>query len=299
MSQNRLSLFTSQIFKLQSWSYFFQRICTYSPLRNIISDLIAASKPTIESSQYFPEQQENLRDLENNGICFFSKFLDNTSIQKIKLHLTDKVLSESFGEKRSGFTLSNLPSHVHVAYYSVKDLLSCRDVISVANNPDIINLASLYLGCKPTVSKISAWWSFPDDGVAQGAENYHRDVDEWNFIKFFVYLTDVDSFSGPHCYVQGSHKHVSFLKIRRINDSEVEHVFEKSKLLEIHGAAGDAFLENTFGLHKGKPCLKNPRLILQIQYSLNAIFVSDYRYKIPKNNEDELKLDPYIFRLYL
>jgi hypothetical protein len=299
MTGNRLFLFAAQIFRLRSWSYLFQRICTYVPLRGIISNLIAGSKPPIENYHFFSTQQKKLLELESNGVFFLPEFLDNYRIQKIKLHLEDKVLSESFGDKRSGFSLSSRPSHVHVAYYSVKDILSCREVISIANHPDIISLASLYLGCKPTVSKISAWWSFPDDGIPQGAENYHRDVDEWKFIKLFIYLTDVDSFSGPHCYVQGSHKHVGFFRIRRINDFEIDSVFEESKLLEIHGKAGDAFIEDTFGLHKGKPCLNNSRLVLQIQYSLNPIFVSEYKYKIPKEYKDELNLDSYTFRLYL
>ncbi len=42
------------------------------------------------------------------------------------------------------------------------------------------------------------------------------------------------------------------------------------------GNSGDAFLEDTFGLHKGQPPIRNARLVFQVQYSISPIAVYDY-----------------------
>ena len=43
-------------------------------------------------------------------------------------------------------------------------------------------------------------------------QKFHRDYESFNFIKLFVYLTDVDKDFGPHQYIIGSHKENKFLK---------------------------------------------------------------------------------------
>jgi hypothetical protein len=67
-------------------------------------------------------------------------------------------------------------------------------------------------------------------------------------------------------------------------------------MLQIQGRSGDAFLEDTFGLHKGQPPLTQRRLLFQVEYSVNPIPVYDYR---PLTLKTEQRFDPYINRLYL
>jgi hypothetical protein len=218
-------------------------------------------------------------------------------MERISAHLRGARLNERFPPCRTDFTLATVPENVHVAEYQTAHILRCPDVVAIANHPLLVDAAARYLGCKPTISNLSIWWSLCADGTAQEAENYHRDVDEWRFVKFFLYLTDCDDSSGPHCFIRGSHTSRRFLRIRRISDGEVSAVFPPEDRLRITGSAGDAFLEDTFGLHKGTPPIAKPRLLFQVEYSINPIAVYEYR---PDGAAPAgLDIDRYVNRLYI
>ncbi len=276
------------------WSYIFQRMIIWYPARRIISGFISKIKPVNEK---LLENSVDIQDLDNQGIFFLKSFVENNTIDQIKKHLTGASLKERFSPYRSDFTIDDVPPNVHVAVYSTEHILKCPEVLRIANHPLLLSIAAKYLGCKPTISNISIWWSFPADGSAQEAENFHRDVDDWKFVKFFLYLSDVDIESGPHFFVKSSHKSTKFLKIRRISDEEVAEAFSKDQVLCMEGKTGDAFMEDTFGLHKGLPPTKNRRLLLQVEYSLNPIAV--YHYQKVLNNDSTHSFDKYINRLYL
>ena len=68
----------------------------------------------------------------------------------------------------------------------------------LANSAPLVRLAAQYISCKPTISAIALRWSYPQAGGGSGLQGFHRDCDDWRFIKVFVYLTDVDHTAGPH-----------------------------------------------------------------------------------------------------
>ena len=134
---------------------------------------------------------------------------------------------------------------------------------------------------------------------AQQAENFHRDVDDVRFLKFFAYLTDVDETSGPHVYIVGSHRENRLTRICRYTDAEIAEAFGTENQHRFTGPAGTAFLENTFGLHRGVPVQTAPRLMMQAVYSLG---VAPYgpRRPVARIGHDGVPadLDPYINRIY-
>lgn len=279
----------------QIWGFAMQRLCTWYPLRDVLTSLVAATKP--RHSHVDERSAQLCAKLQRDGIAELPTFVDASIVQRIRAQLENLPLRERFAARRDGFTLDKVPTNVHVAEYATEDILACPDVLKIANHPTLLDAAALYLGCKPTISSLSVWWSLPADGTAQEAENYHRDVDDWRFVKFFLYLTDVDDDSGPHCFVRGSHRTSNFLRIRRISDQEIRKAFPQQDLLRINGRAGDAFLEDTFGLHKGQPPLRSRRLLLQVQYSICPIAVYTYRpLQLPGITP---VLDEYSSRLYV
>jgi hypothetical protein len=276
------------------WSYLVQRGITWYPLRKRLSGMVSGSRPSGVPAT--PEALRLVSDLERDGVVQLGNYLDAPAVARIRAHLEGAELRERFPPERRGFTLDNVPDNVHVAEYPTEHILRCPDVLNVANDPRLLSVVSAYLGCKPTISNLSIWWSLPADGTAQEAENYHRDVDDWRFVKLFVYLSDVGPDAGPHCFVRGSHRSWRFVRKRRLEDSQVRAVFPAEDMLEMHGKTGDAFLEDTFGLHKGQPPRVERRLLFQVEYSVNPIAVYDYR---PQALETARAFDPYINRLYL
>ena len=277
-------------------SFILQRLCTWFPVRSRIADAMARRRPQ-RALTAAAQAQPILQKLRRDGVAMLPAFLDAAVVERIKQHFVDAPLLERFGQRRKGFSLASVPPDLHVAEYSTPQVLSQPDILALTHHPLLLDVATAYLGCRPTISSMSVWWSLPGGGPAQEAENYHRDVDDWRFVKFFLYLTDVDSESGPHRFVRGSHRSSRFLRIRRIDDAEVARAFATDDQLLITGRAGDAFMEDTFGLHKGQPARVGNRLVLQIQYSINQIPVYDY---VPVAMPRAMSaLDEYLIRLYV
>jgi hypothetical protein len=191
---------------------------------------------------------------------------------------------------------TNAPKGTHVAFFDHENVVAAPHALEIANNPVLLETVAANLGAKPTISYMTAWWSTPaGDGTAQHAENYHRDVDDFDFIKFFLYLTDVDEEAGPHVYVRGSHVANKLTTIRRYEDAEVHAAFGRDSEVRFTGQAGACFLEKTYGFHRGYPPKSKSRLIFQVLYSLRETI---YGPKRPIIDAKGLGLDPFINRIY-
>lgn len=189
----------------------------------------------------------------------------------------------------------------HTLVVPDQDLVGCPHLLDIANHPRILGAVEGIFGCKPTIGYISAWWSIPtEDGKPRHAENFHRDVDDVNFIKLFIYVSDVEHENGPHEYIRGSHDLAQLNEIKRYTDEEVLAAFGKERLISFTGPAGTVFLENTFGLHRGLPVRAGRRLILQVVYSMLPMA---YGPATPYRRElfapSHVDVDPYVNRVYV
>lgn len=156
-------------------------------------------------------------------------------------------------------------------------------------------IAKKYIGKTARHAATQLWWTFPVDvdekTRSKFANFFHRDVDDWNFMKFFFYLDDVDEDSGPHEFIKGSHRPSliqSFKEKFRINrhyDEQVQEWYDIKKVKVMTGKKGEGFAEDTFGLHKGRTPKKNSRLVLCLVYAIKDYGTQEWRY-----NENELGL---------
>jgi hypothetical protein len=158
-----------------------------------------------------------------------------------------------------------------------EDLLACAGVQGLLADVSVLKLAQDYLGASPVQDLVAAWWSAPGGGSASAAaQMYHFDLDRPRFLKLFVYLTDVDSQTGPHAYVRGTHRDLpaAFREDRRYADDEVGKRFE-SDVTRIPGPRGTVFIADTRGLHKGEPVISGHRLVFQVELS-SSLFGQTY-----------------------
>jgi len=164
----------------------------------------------------------------------------------------------------------------------------------LTRDPVLLATAARYLNSPPTLVGVNLFWSYPAslsaDQHSYAAQMFHYDLDDFKFLKFFFYLTDVDMTSGPHVVVRASHRtkrHASFadrLKVRRYSDAEVAATYGKENVVTITGPAGTGFAEDTICIHKGLPPTARERLILQFQFALND-------WGIQRDEKDESKLE--------
>ena len=110
---------------------------------------------------------------------------------------------------------------------------------------------------------------------------FHYDLDDYRFLKFFFYLTDVDDKSGPHICVRASHKYKKFSHIllrKRETDREIIDSYGEESLVTICGEAGFGFVEDPLCFHKGLTPTHKDRLLLQIEFATTDYGMqNDYR----------------------
>ncbi|HEY4077850.1 MAG TPA: phytanoyl-CoA dioxygenase family protein [Rhizomicrobium sp.] len=272
--------------------YYAQRMASVHWLRQGIAGAIARGLARKHPAIPFDGNQIDLRDeLLRRGLVSLPNLVAPDTVQKIHAYLQDKRL-EIRGRRK--LRLKDIPSDVGTADYPLDTVLGCPAVVDLVNSAAILSLVGAYLGCSPTLSSIGLRWSFPSTGEACDVQRFHRDPDDWRFVKLFVYLTDVDADSGPHIYVKGSH---------RTSHGARAHFYERDKLAARYGAAsitsvtgssGTAFIADTSGIHMGMPPKNRPRLMLVAQYSLLPVFAFNYQ---PVLLETGSHLDRYVNRL--
>ena len=91
------------------------------------------------------------------------------------------------------------------------------------------------------------------------------------FFKFYIYLTDVDQNSGPHLFVEKSHKYKDkqHKLCRLFSDDNVFKIYKNIK--EFNGKSGSAFFVDSYGLHKGKSPNKKSRILLNVHFGSGKI----------------------------
>ncbi|MDB5415160.1 MAG: hypothetical protein JWR10_3495 [Rubritepida sp.] len=179
--------------------------------------------------------------------------------------------------------------------YALRAVLENSEIRALMQAPRVLRVASAYLGCKPTLSSIGVRWSYPGNPKPGATQQFHRDPDDWKFLKLFVYLTDVDEDCGPHTYVQGSHRTAGRMRARPYPQATVDQDYP-GRARAITGPRGTAFMADTYGIHAGLVPTARPRLMLQVQYSLLPVFA--FRYE-PVALEAKAGMEPYVSRLLL
>jgi hypothetical protein len=286
-------LFYNKLKMRLNFRYQIQRKLRSVVFRDFFTQLSVYFKPK-KNIKLSSEEHIHLSNLNELGWTSVGEVLTIKDVDKLTKKLSDFPLTDRFRPELGEFSIENVPKNSHVASYLIENWNLFPEIIALANSDQFLKIAERYLGCVPTISNLQIWWSFPGHESAEDSENFHRDVDDWKFLKLFVYLTDVDEENGPHVYVQKSLKKHRTLEIRRYTDLEVESLFKKEDIIQMLGKKGEGLMEDTFGFHKGQLAKSKRRLLLQIQYSINPIAIAEY----PTNMSD-LNHDPYVNRLYL
>ncbi len=250
-------------------SFWLQRAVKDVPRRLDLASRHAARLPRFENN-VGGEALERARVLQRDGFVMTPSLIPDQWIADMRGWFETQSCADAYRPELGAFTgPQNAPPGTHVAFFGHDCVANAPHALEIANLPALMETVAANLGAKPTISYMTAWWSVPaGDGTAQHAEKFHRDVDDIDFIKLFVYLTDVDEEAGPHVFMKGSHLVDRCTTIRRYDDSEVHAALGKQNEVRFVGPAGTAFLEKTYGFHRGYPPISRPRLIFQVLFSL-------------------------------
>lgn len=280
------------------WSFYLQRRVSTPSRRAAIARKLSGMKPS-----YLPvdtaRAEAGVRDLNGSGLHELGQLLSAEQSRELVGYFEHNPVCDPYRSSVPKFLpLSDgRPAEAHIAHHDAQDILNAPYLMDLANDPRILDVVSRFLGCKPTIGYMSTWWSYATGKGAQQAENFHRDVDDWRFVKLFVYLTDVTPERGPHKYVLHSSQQEKLTAIRRFEDSEVAQTFGMENIRTMTAAAGEGFLEDTYGMHKGQPVQSGHRLLFQVVYTLTSLPYAPKKpiAAIPAG----ASYDPWINRVYL
>lgn len=275
---------------LTTTNFLIQRQVKNPVLRDRLGDMVARSRPAAPNGRAdWPLLHTGYQPMDVVG---------PDKARAMREYFEGFKVRDHYGRTPGYFWPKDASPATHVAYLDDDVVLRAPHVLEIANDPRVLEPVAAALGAKPIISSLIVWWSIPHPGEARDAELFHRDVDDWRFIKLFTYLTDVDEESGPHAYVPGSHTSDKLRVIRRYTDDEVEAAYPGETMI-ITGNAGSSFLENTQGLHRGIPPKSKIRLLFQVIYSLSKSPYGPPKPLASRSDFPDLDLDPYINQAYL
>lgn len=221
-------------------------------------------------------------DLRLNGIAFPLR-LPAEAVRQIHDFAAnnpcyaDRIPAHGFMLDRRDAAESRLKKPILLAQYFNVDS-QCEPIARLSRDPVLREIAARFLRSVPTFVGTNLWWTFAVDALSEDRDRhahlFHRDVDDFSFMKFFFYITEVAPSDGAHVCVRTSQRRPlinSFAdrwSIRRYTDEEVSRRYAADDIMEITGPAGSGFAENTLCIHKGQTPVSDNRLLLQLQFSL-------------------------------
>jgi hypothetical protein len=280
---------------LRALFYYAQRMATAPTARRALSALIAAVVRMRQGGPVTWPRDATCRravaDLRTEGITRLPPLLSEVEIARFADYFAGQ---EVVGPDGGGVAVDQLPTDTVAAGYSLETVFACPGLVAVLNSPRVLRIASDYLGCKPTLSSLGVRWTFPGQRQAARFQQYHRDVDDWRFLKLFIYLSAVDE-DAAHTFVRGSHAKAFGLTAAAYTQDGLETRFGARKLTTVSGPRGTTFMADTLGVHRAGRPRERGRLVLQAQYSLLPVFA--FRYQPVERQAPSV--DAYCNRLFL
>ena len=245
----------------------------------------------------------DIQELKEKGIQLLNPVISKKKAEEMYEYFSSKRMNDFYGTHQS-FTLENKPDFVKMARTDTKTNILCPYVIDLMTDVDLISKASEYLNAPATLNCVFPLWSFKEAVPCPiNMQLFHRDADDYKFVKLFVLLTDTDMGNGEQVYVVESHAREDLpndmYDIKRYSDEAVLGLFEEKNIKNIYGKAGTSWLADTHGIHRGTVPTKANRLLLQLQYTLDPTPIFNYKqFRYSKWNELS-DLARYSTRMYL
>lgn len=278
-------LYTYYLFSKKNTNFGYQAyVTTYCVTSGLISQLLSflislANKISLKNKKTNQESIDISNQLKKEGYFIFEKKIEEDLLLGLT-NITKKLkCNYSKFDVNSPKVIFNEKIHLEPSYnYDSVELINEKEVQNVIQFLMNLNIADTYFNSKSYLFDINMWWStVSEKSDTHSAQEFHFDCDSIKWVKYFIYLTDVSLESGPHVYVEGSHKPfskpISFLSrgYARIKDEEIENHFGKEKIHKIIGNKGTLVVGDTSCYHKGLVPKKSSRLIFEMTLS-NSLF---------------------------
>ena len=211
--------------------------------------------------------------LEQRGWAILSWRVPPEDLDELRRFAFATPAWASSPNERIAITETRIPNDSPRYCWRISELSRLPVVQRLIGDAAFNDIAQRYIGGRPLLANITMWLD-PGrvGGESYNAHAYHYDNDGPAFLKFFVYVSDIGNESGPHSFIQGSHRRQKPPQFRRSG------LYDRDAILAFYGKdnemvftapAGTVLAEDTAGFHKGAPPRNGQyRLLLQFEYGL-------------------------------
>lgn len=292
-------MFENWTLKKPTSEFLEQRNCLDIGARRNMSDEISKKL----NAKYNFDFNENVEELKSTGIMIYDSILSKEEAKVMYDYFVATKCYDFYGTHES-FYVNDVPSHIKLGRHTIKDNLLCPKMVDLITNEDIIKKASSFLGAPATLSLVLPMWSFPDkEKNPINMQLFHRDADDYKFVKFFILLNDVELGEGEQVYLKGSntanHLPPELYKIERYSDQVIDNQASEFEKANVIGKAGMNWFADTYGIHRGTVPSTKPRLLLQLQFSYTPVPIFNYRSHRYSKWSELSNLVKYSTRMYL
>lgn len=219
--------------------------------------------------EFARQPNEIVKEIHSQG------FSSSLTLQHDLLSHIEKLVSKTpFVDRKTGegkyfLDCNNLKKPSTGYLYSIHNPHLCDERLNDFATLQIKPIADAYLAADSVILNSQIWATFPDDENNYNPDfGFHYDLDDYRFLKLFIYLTDVDENCGPHQIIAKSHINNAVFRFfnRRLGYTLPQKYSNNVKVML--GKKGEGFFEDTLCYHKGTRPIQ-PRLILQLQFALS------------------------------
>jgi hypothetical protein len=274
--------FLGEVFSSSSFNEKYIRITSRSSVWRKINLFFLKKFRKVEKIQDYPalidiDPQIHLNNIIKNGYSpgitipdsLLKELIAFSNEAQFRIHMNpDNLMQIKFDSPEATREEGNHFACLNAHLYNE----ACK---KVAYDKNVLSVVRGYFGMEPVVSSSALLWTYPihANGKCLGDNEwgFHYDLDDYKFLKIFIYLNNVDIDAGPHVLVEKTHLKKSFYEKlhRRLSDAEVKERFP-NQIRIIEGKAGSAFFADTYNIHKGlEP--KKKRCIYAVTYSVTNV----------------------------
>ena len=244
---------------------------------------------------YVPSEQsiQIAREIEQNGYAKIENFLDISQIDLINARV-ESILNDATHPANQS-KISQTDARKSQLYIQIlQPFLNTPEILPFVFNDLIVDIAGAYLDCMPALCTCNLRKSFITNLPEGGTQIYHADPNSPRFLKFFIYLDDVDTEGGPFSYVEGSHQKKFILNGQNWNSQYnwdlpvINGIYGEDKVKLLTANKGDLLVADTNGWHRGTKPTKSERTMLTIDYTCHPEFFKDSGFEFSQEEFSKL-----------
>ena len=263
-------------------------------------NLFKYSEEYTKRKQQYPDYQstkESLNialEIEEKGYTKIENFFNTNQINLLNQKV-EEILNNADHPANQSKIAQNDARKTQLYTQIFQPFLNISEILPFVFNDFIVDIAGAYLNCMPSLSTCNLRKSFINNLPEGGTQIYHIDPNSPRFLKFFIYLNDVDLEGGPFCYVEGSH--TKKFKINGVNwnsqyswnlDS-INQIYGQDKVKYLTAKKGDLLVADTNGWHRGTKPINSERTMLTLDYACHPEFFDiNQTFQMKKSDFDNL-----------